>query len=71
MIPLGPEDQVQRPIRPTATMLPSFLALLEQDIVATPLALIPLTQDLATRIAAATEGVTIDPNDPIAGDVAL
>lgn len=51
--------------------LAPFLALLERDIAARPEALIPLTADLAARIAAATEGVEVDPDAPIAGDVAL
>jgi antitoxin PrlF len=51
--------------------LAPFLALLERDIAARPEALVPLTPELAARIAAATEGVEVDPNEPIEGDVAL
>jgi antitoxin PrlF len=51
--------------------LAPFLALLEQDIAARPEALILLTPELATRMAAATMGVSGDPDGPIEGDVAL
>ena len=51
--------------------LTPFLALLEQDHAARPQALVPLTPDLAARIAAATQGVTADPEAPIEGEVAL
>jgi antitoxin PrlF len=51
--------------------LAPFLALLERDIAARPEALVPLTPELADRIAAATEGVESDPDAPIEGEVAL
>ena len=51
--------------------LAPFLALLESGIAARPEALVPLTPALASRIAAATEGVQGDPDTPIEGDVAL
>ena len=51
--------------------LAPFLALLERDMAARPEALTPFTQGLAGRIAAATLGVTVSPDDPIEGDVAL
>ena len=51
--------------------LAPFLALLERDITARPEALVPLTPELAARMAAATEGVKADPDAPIEGDVAL
>ena len=51
--------------------LAPFLALLERDLAARPEALAPLTADLAARIEAATKNVSVDPDAPIAGDVAL
>ena len=51
--------------------LAPFLALLERDIAARPEALIPLTPELAARMTAATEGVEVDPDAPIEGEVAL
>ena len=48
-----------------------FLALIERDIAARPEALIPLPPELAARMTAATEGVEIDPDTPIDGEVAL
>ena len=51
--------------------LAPFLALLERDIAARPEALVPLTPDLADRMTAATEGVEINPDAPIEGEVAL
>jgi antitoxin PrlF len=51
--------------------LAPFLALLEGHIAARPEALVPLTPELAARMAAATEGVAADPDPPIEGEVAL
>lgn len=51
--------------------LAPFLALLERDLAARPGALAALTPALAGRIAAATDGVKVDPDEPIEGDVAL
>jgi antitoxin PrlF len=51
--------------------LAPFLALLEHDIAARPEALTPLTPELAARVIAATEGVDVDPDAPIDGEVAL
>ena len=51
--------------------LAPFLALLERDIAARPEALITLTPELAARMTAATEGVEVDPDAPIEGEVAL
>lgn len=51
--------------------LAPFLALLERDIAARPVALIPFTRELAARIAAATEGIEVNPDAPIDGEVAL
>jgi len=51
--------------------LAPFLALLERDIAARPEALAPLTPELLARITAATEGVEVDPDAPIDGDVTL
>jgi len=51
--------------------LAPFLALLERDIAARPEVLIPLTPELAARMTAATEGVEVDPDAPIEGEVAL
>jgi bifunctional DNA-binding transcriptional regulator/antitoxin component of YhaV-PrlF toxin-antitoxin module len=48
-----------------------FLALLETDIAARPETLKPFTPDLAARMVAATEGVHVDPTEPIDGEVAL
>ena len=48
-----------------------FLTLLERDIATRPEALVPLTPELATRMAAATEGVEADPDAPIEGEAAL
>jgi antitoxin PrlF len=51
--------------------LAPFLALLERDIAARPESLVPLTPELAARVATATEGVKADPDAPIEGEVAL
>jgi antitoxin PrlF len=51
--------------------LAPFLALLERDIAARPEALRPLTPEFAARMAAATEGVVVDLEAPIDGEVAL
>jgi antitoxin PrlF len=51
--------------------LAPFLALLERDIAARPEALVPFTPELAARMTAATEGVEIDSDTPIDGEVAL
>jgi len=48
-----------------------FLALIEQDIAARPEALAPVSEDLAARIGAATQGVDADPDAPIEGNVDL
>ena len=48
-----------------------FLDLLQRDLVARPEAIVALTPELLGRIAAATEGVSIDPDEPIEGDVSL
>jgi len=48
-----------------------FLALLQGDVATRPEALVSLTPELAARTAAATEGVTVDPDAPIEGEVAL
>jgi antitoxin PrlF len=51
--------------------LAPFLALLASDIAVRPEALMQFSPALAERIAAATDGVAIDPDAPIDGDVAL
>jgi antitoxin PrlF len=51
--------------------LAPFLALLERDIAARPEALVSLTPELAARMTVATEGVEVDPDAPIEGEVAL
>lgn len=51
--------------------LAPFLALLKRDVAARPEALVPFTPELAARMTAATEGVEIDPDTPIDGEVAL
>ncbi len=51
--------------------LAPFLALLERDIAARPAALVPLTPELAARITAATEGIEVDLEASIEGEVAL
>jgi antitoxin PrlF len=51
--------------------LAPFLALLERDIAARPEALAQLAPELAARMTAATEGVEVDPEAPIEGDVDL
>lgn len=51
--------------------LAPFLALLERSIADQPETLRPLSPELATRMAAATEGVSTDPDAPIEGEVAL
>jgi len=56
---------------PEDPSLAPFLALLERDIAARPEALVPLTTGLSARMTAATEGVEIDPDAPIDGEVAL
>jgi antitoxin PrlF len=48
-----------------------FLDLLQRDFETRPEAIVALTPELAARIAAATEGVSIDPDEPIEGDVSL
>ncbi|MGH7155997.1 MAG: hypothetical protein ACREF3_18880 [Acetobacteraceae bacterium] len=47
------------------------LALLESDIAGRPEALVPFTPALVARMTAATEGVAVDPDAPIDGEVAL
>jgi len=51
--------------------LAPFLALLERDIAVRPAALVPLTPEMAARMTVATEGVEVDPDAPIEGEVAL
>jgi antitoxin PrlF len=51
--------------------LAPFLALLERDVAARPEVLAPLTPELAAQMTAATEGVRVDPDAPIEGEVAL
>jgi antitoxin PrlF len=51
--------------------LAPFLALLERDFATRPHALRPLTPELSARMTAATEGVKIDPDAPIEGEVSL
>jgi antitoxin PrlF len=51
--------------------LAPFLALLERDIAAQPNMLVPLTPELVARMTAATEGVTVDPDATIEGEVTL
>jgi antitoxin PrlF len=51
--------------------LAPFLSLLERDIAARSIALLPLTPELAARMTAAIEGVVVDPDAPIDGDVTL
>lgn len=48
-----------------------FLDLLARDIAARPEALVPLTGELFDRIDAITEGLVVDPDQPIEGDVDL
>jgi len=51
--------------------LAPFLALLERDIADQPAAILPLTPELAARMTAATEGININLDAPIDGEVAL
>jgi antitoxin PrlF len=51
--------------------LAPFLALLERDFAARPAAILPLTPELAARMTAATEGIDINVDAPIDGEVAL
>lgn len=51
--------------------LAPFLALLERHLLAHPEAPAPLTPELAARLTTATEGVDVDPDAPIEGEVAL
>jgi antitoxin PrlF len=51
--------------------LAPFLAVLERDIAGRPDTLVALSPDLAARMAAATAGVSVDPDAPIEGEVAL
>jgi antitoxin PrlF len=46
-----------------------FLALLEREIETHPETLVPLTDALFERIAAITEGVVVDPDEAIEGEV--
>lgn len=48
-----------------------FLEFLAHDIERRPEALRALTPELAARIADLTRGVDVDPDEPIAGEVAL
>jgi antitoxin PrlF len=48
-----------------------FLDLLARDIAARPETLVPLTGELFDRIDAITEGLVVDPDQPIEGDVDL
>lgn len=51
--------------------LAPFLALLERDLAARPGAVAPLTDALVARIDRLIDGVVVDPEAPIEGDVAL
>jgi antitoxin PrlF len=51
--------------------LAPFLVLLERDLAAQPGAVAPLTDALVARIDKLIEGVVVDPEAPIEGDVAL
>jgi antitoxin PrlF len=51
--------------------LAPFLALLERDFATRPHAPLPLTPELSAHMTAATEGVKIDPDAPIEGEVSL
>jgi hypothetical protein len=51
--------------------LQPFLALLARDIENHPETLIALPPSLTERLQALTAGVTVDPDDPIDGDVGL
>jgi len=51
--------------------LAPFLALLVREMRSRPEAVVPLRPELAARMTAATEGVTVDPDAPIEGEVAL
>lgn len=48
-----------------------FLALLERDLSERPESVTALTPSMIERIEAATEGADADPDEPIAGEVAL
>lgn len=49
----------------------SFLKLLERDIADHPERLAPMPAALYERLLAVTKGVTVDPDEPIEGPVAL
>lgn len=51
--------------------LAPFLSLLANDIAARPDALRPIDDRLVRRMTKATEGLDVDPDAPIEGDVAL
>lgn len=51
--------------------LAPFLALLERDLATRPEAVAPLTDALVARIDTLIEGVVVDPEAPIEGDVTL
>jgi antitoxin PrlF len=51
--------------------LAPFLDLLARDLATRPGAIAALTPELVARMTAATEGVPVDPEEPIEGDVAL
>jgi antitoxin PrlF len=48
-----------------------FLALLEADMIRRPAQILPLDEAMLTRLNKALDGVTVDPDDPIEGDVSL
>ena len=52
-------------------LLGAFLDMLAWDIAARPEALVPLGDAFFARIAALTQGVIADPDDPIEGAVGL
>jgi antitoxin PrlF len=49
----------------------AFLRFLDRDIAAHPERLRPISPDLYERLLAVSEGVTVSPDDPIEGPVAL
>ena len=51
--------------------LAPFLDLLARDLTARPATITPLTETLAQRLTNLTQGVPLDPDAPIEGDVAL
>jgi antitoxin PrlF len=51
--------------------LAPFLALLERDIADRPHTLVPLSAELEAQMTKATQGVAVDPEAPIEGDVDL